>query len=84
MIIPAELLGLLRCPSTGQALHCADAVLLTKANALLMGYKEKPLGDRKPVTTESIAAALVCTDRRFLYPIRDGIAILLVDEAIPL
>ncbi len=39
---------------------------------------------RRPVTLGADGSRLVCTCGRYAYPVRDGIPILLVDEAIVL
>ena len=71
-MIPADLLELLRCPLSGQTLAFADESVIMHANS------------RRPQADRPITAALVCADQRFVYPVRDGIPVLLAEEAITL
>jgi len=77
-----ELLAILACPETHQPLAVAD-------DALLGGLNERiAAGGVKNVGGEAVEAALegglVREDRAILYPIRDAIPVLLVDEGIAL
>lgn len=78
----AELLAILRCPETRQPLAVADAAVIARLNAQLAA------GALRNATGQGIAlkleAGLVRADGRALYPVRNGVPVLLVDEAIPL
>lgn len=78
--LPAELLALLRCPETRQRLSLALPDMITRLEGERLAGK---LRDRsgKPITA-AIAAGLLREDRTVLYPICDGIPVLLADEAI--
>ncbi len=76
MIAP-DLLEILRCPETRQTLALASAETLAGLNARL------PLANRAGEQIHTpILAGLVRLDQTLLYPIRDGIPILLVEESI--
>ncbi len=78
----AEFLKILCCPETRQDLHSADPALIQSLNQqIAAGTLKNRAG--QPVA-DHIEAGLVRSDRKFLYPIRDNIPILLIDEAIPL
>lgn len=78
----AELLKILCCPETRQDLRVADAALLEKINARIAAGDLRGRGGQ-PVK-EKIEGGLVRADGKFLYPLRQGIPVMLVDEAIPL
>lgn len=78
--ISDETLALLRCPVTGSSLAWADATILAAANEQIARGQ---LLTRLSQTVEtSLEAALINADRSLLYPVRDGIIVLLPSEAI--
>lgn len=81
-MVDQSLLDILVCPETKQPLHVADVALLERVNA---SVQKGALSNRagKPVATP-IEAGLVRQDGAFLYPVRDDIPIMLIDESIPL
>ena len=82
MAISKELLEILACPETKQPLTLAEASLLTALNSMI---RQGNLTNRGGATvTEPIEGGLIREDRRYLYPIRDEIPIMLIDEALPL
>jgi uncharacterized protein len=78
----AELLAILRCPETRQALAVADAALIARLNAQLAAGALRHAAGRQ--ITAQLEAGLVRADGRAFYPMRNGVPMLLVDEAIPL
>ncbi|MDR3403871.1 MAG: hypothetical protein P4L99_15350 [Chthoniobacter sp.] len=81
-MINEELLVLLRCPQSMQALSPASSELLARLDdARVAGTLHDQAGKlvRAPIT-----AGLVRADGTLLFPIRDGIPVLLLDEALPL
>ena len=78
----ADLLSILRCPETRQTLALADPALVERLNAkVAAGELRNTAG--QPVTTR-LDGGLVRTDGRTLYPVRNNVPVLLVDEAIAL
>lgn len=79
--IDRDLLEMLACPDTRQRLAEAGADVLERVNARVRAKTAKNVGG-KPVELE-LEAGLVRQDGKVVYPIRDGIPVLLVDEGIP-
>lgn len=81
-MVDQDLLDLLVCPETKQPVRLADADLLERLNqAIAAGSVTTRGGD--PVT-ETVTEGLVRDDGAVLYPVRDDIPIMLIDEALPL
>ena len=81
-MIDPELLKILCCPETHQALVPADAALVQRLNAEIdSGQLRNRAG--QPVTRKC-DGGLVRKDGRFVYPVCEDIPILLINEAIPL
>lgn len=81
-MIDAEFLRLLVCPATRAPLRMATAAELAACNqAIAQGALVNRGGS--PVA-EALQAGLVPVDGAVLYPIVDGIPILLTTEAVPL
>lgn len=69
------------CPETRQPVSEADAELLDRVNA---GIAEGRVSNRAgQAVEEALDEGLVREDGAFVYPVRDGIPIMLIDEAIP-
>lgn len=78
----ADLLPCLCCPETRQTLAVADADLLARLNArVARGELRNKAGE---VVTEKLDGGLIRADEQVLYPVRQDIPVLLVDEGIPL
>lgn len=78
----AELLSILRCPETRQTLAVADAAVVERLNAqVAAGTLRNATG--QPVTVK-LDGGLVRADGKALYPVRNNVPVLLVDEAIVL
>jgi uncharacterized protein len=81
-MIPEPLLNILVCPETRAPLARAEAELIAQMNdAIAAGKLKNRAGQAVRGPLES---GLVRQDRAVLYPIVDGIPVLLVDEGIPL
>ena len=81
-MLDPDLLKLLCCPDTHQTLCLADPQLLQALNRKIA---EGSLRNRagRPVG-QPLEEGLLREDRKVLYPVRNSIAVMLTDEAIPL
>ena len=77
-----ELLNIICCPETHQRFQMADANLIADLNAKIKTGQLKSRAG-KPVS-DSIDAGFIREDRKYLYPVRNNIPVLLIDESIPL
>ena len=81
-MIDPELLDILRCPETHQKVRLADAELLDRVNQAVQGGGLKNRSGE--AVDEVLDSGLVREDGEVLYPIRDDIPVMLVDEALPI
>lgn len=81
-MIDPDLLKIMCCPETRQPIAVAEPALIEKLNQLIAAGQLKNRAGQ-PIK-EKIEGALVREDRKFAYPIREYIPIMLIDEAIPL
>ncbi len=81
-MIDRELLEILACPEDKSAVKLAESELVNRLNEQI---RQRSLKNRAGQTvTEEIDSGLVRADGKYLYPIREDIPIMLIDEAIPL
>jgi uncharacterized protein YbaR (Trm112 family) len=81
-MIDADLLKILCCPETHQEVQLAETAVIDKLNGQIAAGTLKNRGGQ-PVQ-EKIESGLVRADGKILYPIRNNIPVMLVDEGIPL
>ena len=70
------------CPETHQSLALADSRLLDELNQKIGSGAVRSRGGR--VIMEQLTEGLVRADGKILYPIRQGIPVMLIDEGIVL
>jgi uncharacterized protein YbaR (Trm112 family) len=79
-MVDPELLEILVCPETHQPVRLAGAELLDRLNqAIRSGDVTNRGGDE---VTDPVEEGLVREDDKILYPVREEIPIMLIDEAI--
>ncbi|MCF7839201.1 MAG: hypothetical protein K9N22_00305 [Candidatus Marinimicrobia bacterium] len=81
-MINETLLEILRCPESMQTLSIAETALIDKVNERIKTGSQKNVGGE--VVETPLTAGLVREDGKILYPIRDDIPVLLIDEGIKL
>jgi uncharacterized protein YbaR (Trm112 family) len=81
-MLDPELLKILCCPETHQDLRLAEPALIEQLNRQIAGGALRNRASQ-PVK-EPIEAGLVRADGLYLYPVRQNIPVMLVDEALPL
>jgi uncharacterized protein YbaR (Trm112 family) len=80
--VDKDLLAILCCPETKLDVTLADEALINKINdAVSRGALKNKA--QKPVT-ELLDGGLIRSDRKILYPIREDIPVMLIEEGIPL
>jgi uncharacterized protein YbaR (Trm112 family) len=80
-MVDKDLLDILCCPETKQDLSLLPGPAIARINQRI---KEGAVKNRAGQTVrEAIDGGLLRTDRKYLYPIREDIPIMLIDEAIP-
>ena len=80
--ISPELLEILVCPETKQPVAPAAADVLARLNEAVRAGRVHTRGGR--AVTEPIAEGLLRQDGRILYPVDDGIPVMLIEESIEL
>ena len=81
-MVEQALLDILVCPESKQPIRPADEGLLARLNSAIQAGDVRNRGGE--LVTEAVQEGLVREDGLFLYPVRDDIPIMLIDEAIPL
>ena len=76
----SSLLCLLCCPETGQTLQLANEAELEELNLRIRSHAV--LNHSGQTVSQPLEAALIRKDGRMIYPLRDGIPLLLVEESI--
>lgn len=79
-MVEKELLELIACPETHQALREAAPELLTRLNSRIA--KGELVNRAGTVLQVPLSEGLVREDGRVLYPVLDGIPMLILEEAI--
>jgi uncharacterized protein YbaR (Trm112 family) len=81
-MVDPQLLAILVCPETRTPLRVADATLIARLN------REAAKGDVRNRSGQPVGGpiegGLIREDGKVLFPIIDGIPVMLIDEAIPL
>lgn len=80
--VDKDLIAILCCPETKQAVSLADEALIERLNEAI-GRGELRNKAKKQVT-ERLDGGLLRADKKVLYPIREDIPVMLIEEAIPL
>lgn len=82
MSMDKDLLAILCCPETKQTVSLADMALVSKLNDAVRKGTLRNTG-KQPVT-EELDGGLVRSDSKIVYPIRENIPVMLIEEGIPL
>ena len=80
-MVAKDLLDILCCPETKQDLVLIEGETIDKINQKIQAGTIKNRGGE--FLKEKIDSGLLREDRKYIYPIREDIPIMLIDEAIP-
>jgi uncharacterized protein YbaR (Trm112 family) len=79
-MVDASLVAILACPETHQPVKVADEATVSKVNeAIAAGSLKNRDGE---TVSEAIESGLIREDGAYLYPVREGIPVMLIGEAI--
>jgi uncharacterized protein YbaR (Trm112 family) len=82
MPVPDDLIAILICPESRQPVALASAAQLARVNeSIRAGNAYNRAGNR---VEKELSEALVREDGRVLYPVDEGIPVMLVEESIAL
>ncbi len=82
MSVSPELLEILVCPETRQRVRPASTEILEKLNAEIEAGRLRNRGGE--LVSKPITEGLVREDGKVLYPVDDGIPVMLIEESIEL
>ncbi len=82
MPVSRELLEILVCPETRQPVTMASAEVLARVNEKVRAGTLRNRGGDK--VEKEVAEGLLRDDGRVLYPVDDGIPVMLIEESIEL
>ena len=80
-MVDQTLLDILVCPETKQPLRLADGPLLERVNGAIRRGELTNRGGAR--LTDALEEGLVREDGSYLYPVREDIPIMLIEEAVP-
>ena len=78
-MVHPDLLEILVCPETRQPLTMAGSEILDRVNQAVEGKTLRNQGGDR--VSERIEEGLVREDGKVMYPVRDDIPVMLIDEA---
>ena len=79
MPISEELLEILVCPETRQSVAPAENDLITRLNAAIKSGDLRNRGG--DAVSDALQEGLVREDGKILYPVEDGIPVMLIEES---
>jgi uncharacterized protein YbaR (Trm112 family) len=82
MSVDPELLEILVCPETRQPVKPAGADVLSKLNEEIRTGRVRTRGGQ--TVSQPVGEGLLREDGKVLYPVEDGIPVMLIDESIEL
>ncbi|HEY3477142.1 MAG TPA: Trm112 family protein [Anaerolineales bacterium] len=80
--VDKDLLAILCCPETKLDVSLADDALISKVNDAVSRGVLKNKAQKS--VTELLDGGLIRADKKILYPIREDIPVMLIEEGIPL